>query len=496
MDISQWIRDAATRTPGKAALRFEGRELSYRELEQRVSALAGILGRSGVAVGGRVAFLGPNCPELLEALFASAQLGAIFVPLNTRMPADELAAFTEHARPTALLAEEGFAQTAGACAGREQVPVLAFSIGQQWGDGPVSPVSGASGSRPVLIAFTSGTTGTPKGAVLTHEALAANAASTASVLAMTAADEVLTVTPMFHIAGLNLLTAPALSIGATVTVHRQFAPAAVLAELAKGTVSMLVSPPHLTFELTASPAWEQTDLSGVRCVMTGGSAVPSRTVDCWASRGVTVIQGYGQTEAGGDVTLVPPRAAPAKSTAAGRPMPRCDVQVIDSAGHSARPGRHGEIVVRSPSVMREYWHNPQATAEVMADGWLRTGDLGFLDGDGFLHVTGRIKEIIIVGTSNVTPADLEAILDDSPDIAAAAVVGRPDDTLGEVPVAFVVPAPGSQLCAQQVMALFDGRIARYKQPRNVILLDSMPSTSVGKPDKRALRALAAAASYH
>jgi fatty-acyl-CoA synthase len=308
---------------------------------------------------------------------------------------------------------------------------------------------------------------------------------------MTAADEVLTVTPMFHIAGLNLLTTPALSIGATVTVHRQFDPAAVHTEIARGTVSLLVSPPHLTFELAAHPAWEHTDLSGKRCVMTGGTTVPARALDCWTSRSVTVVQGYGQTEAGGNVTLVPIEEVPAKSATAGRPMPRCDVHVVGPSGHPMPPGAHGEIAVRGPSVMREYWHNPQATTEAMRDGWLRTGDLGFLDTDGYLHVIDRIQDIIIVGTSNVAPADLEAVLADSPHIAAAAVVGRPDDKLGEVPVAFVVPAAGGRPSAEQVLALFAGRIAPYKQPQDVIFLDAMPQTSVGKPEKKALRALVA-----
>jgi fatty-acyl-CoA synthase len=276
-----------------------------------------------------------------------------------------------------------------------------------------------------------------------------------------------------------------------VTVHRQFDAAAVLAELATGSVSLLVSPPHLTFELVAHPAWESTDLGGLRCVMTGGTMVPARALDCWTSRGVTVIQGYGQTEAGGNVTVVPIGEAHAGRATAGRPMPRCEVRVMDSGGYTARPDRHGEIVVRGPSLMRGYWRNPQATAEVMRDGWLRTGDLGSLDTDGCLHVTGRIKDVITVGTSNVAPADLEAVLADSPDIAAAAVVGRPDDKLGEVPVAVIVLAHGRKLSAEQVMAMFEGRIAPYKQPRDVVFLDVMPRTSVGKPEKMALRALVA-----
>ena len=493
MDISRWISDAAARTPAKAAVRFEGRELTYSELEERVGALAGVLRAAGAAAGDRVAYLGPNCPELLEALFACARLRAIFVPLNARMPAPELRVFADQARPSVLLAEESFSRTASQCTGPRHTAILPFSTGQRWDGRPVAPGPHPSGPAPALIAFTSGTTGTPKGAVLTHEALSANASGTVRVLGMTTDDEVLTFTPMFHIAGLNLFTTPALSAGATVTVHRQFDPAAVLAELRRGTVSLLVSPPHTTFQLAAHPAWKHTELGHIRCVITGGTTVPTRALDCWTSRGAAIVQGYGQTETGGNVTLVPPGQAPAKSTTAGRPVPRSKVRIIGPSGHTVPPGEHGEIVVSGPSVMQEYWHNPSATAAAMHGGWLRTGDLGFLDTDGYLHVTGRIKEVITIGTSNVAPADLEAVLADSPAIAAAAVVGRPDDRLGEVPVAFVVPAAGRQLSAQQVLALFDGRVAAYKQPRDVIFLEAMPLTSVGKPERKALRALLAPA---
>jgi fatty-acyl-CoA synthase len=491
MDVSRWISDAAARTPAKTAVRFESRELTYGELEGRVGALAGVLKKAGVAAGDRVAYLGPNCPELLEALFACARLGAIFVPLNARMPAAELRVFIGQATPGVLLAEQSFSHTASECAAHLQVPILPFSRGSWWDSPPISSRSRIGASSPVLIAFTSGTTGVAKGAVLTHEALIANAAATADVLRMTPGDEVLTFTPMFHVAGLNLLTTPALSIGATVTVHRQFDPSAVLAELASGTVSLLVSPPHMTFELVTHPAWEHADLGSLRCVMTGGTTVPSRALGCWADRGVGVVQSYGQTETGGSVTLVPLEEAPAKSTTAGRPIPQCEVRVVDMSGHTVPPGQHGEIIVRGPSVMQEYWHNPQATGEAMRHGWLRTGDLGFLDSDGCLHVVDRIREVIIVGISNVAPADLESVLADSPEIAAAAVVGRPDDMLGEVPIAFVVRTPDSHLSTGQVLALFDGRVAHYKRPRDVIFLDTMPQTSVGKPEKRTLRALAA-----
>jgi fatty-acyl-CoA synthase len=402
------------------------------------------------------------------------------------MPAAELQIFVEQSRPRVLIVERSFVPTGREVVGQRRV--LAFSVGEQWYGPPLCFDARVAASWPVLILFTSGTTGTPKGAAMSHDALIANAAGTVDVLRMTADDEILTITPLFHVAGLNLLTTPALSIGATVTVHRRFDPALVLAELGRGAVSLLVSPPHMTFELAAQPAWQHTDLTGLRCVLTGGTTVPARALDFWTDRGVAVVQSYGLTEAGGSVTLVPIEEAPAMSATAGRAMPKCEIRIVDSSDHPAPPGQPGEIVVRGPSLMCKYWQHPQATTQAISDGWLRTGDWGYLDPDGYLHVVDRIKEVI-VGVSNVAPADLEAVLADSPEIAAAAVVGRPDSRLGEVPVAFVVRSTGSELSAEQVLALFDGRIAPYKRPRHVIFLDAMPRTSVGKPAKKALRAL-------
>ncbi|MCU1588269.1 MAG: putative ADP-producing CoA ligase, feruloyl-CoA synthetase, partial [Frankiales bacterium] len=297
--------------------------------------------------------------------------------------------------------------------------------------------------------------------------------------------------PMFHIAGLNLLTTPALLMGATITVHTDFDPGAVLREVGERSVTVMLCPPPLTGELVAHPSWEQTCLDSLRCVMTGGTTVTQASVQAWHDRGVPVVQGYGMTEAGTNVTLVPLAESWSRSMTAGKPALGSRIRVLAATGDEVAPGGEGEIAVQSSSMMREYWDNPEATRAAVPDGWLRTGDVGWVDAEGYLHVVDRLKEVIIVGTSNVYPADLEAVLAESPDIDAAAVVGRVDATLGEAPVAFVVPAPGRTLTKEEVLALFDDRLAPYKKPRDVIFLEALPRTSVGKPHKAALRALAA-----
>ncbi|HEY6421811.1 MAG TPA: AMP-binding protein [Pseudonocardiaceae bacterium] len=494
MEISGWIRHWANWSPSKTALRFEGTEISYRELEDRVARLAGVLSRSGTTRGDRVAYLGPNCPELVEALFACARLGAIFVPLNARMPPAELRVFVRQSTPRTFLAEHSLLETARASAPELAGKVVTFSAGAGFAEPAAaesSPVQAkADPSAVVLILFTSGTTGTPKGAVMTHAALAANAVGTALALGMNASDEILTFTPMFHIAGLNLLTTPALFLGATVTVHRRFDPGSVLRDIQDIPATLLLVPPPMTRQLAAHPTWARTDLAGLRVVMTGGTTVTERSIQCFVDRGVPIVQGYGMTETGTSVSMVPIHDTPSKTLTAGKPTLGSELRVVDGSGRDVAPGRHGEIAVRGPSMMQGYWQNSDATDQAIRSGWLHTGDLGFIDEEGYLHVVDRIKEIIIVGVSNVSPADLEAILAESPDIEAAAVVGRPDEKLGEVPVVFVVPAPGRSPSREQVLSLFEGRLAPYKHPREVIFLDALPRTSVGKPEKETLRALA------
>jgi fatty-acyl-CoA synthase len=496
MNVSHWVSHWASWTPSKVALRFEGRQITYDDLEARVARMSTVLEEVGVMGGDRVGYLGPNCPELLVTLFACARRGACFVPLNARMPAPELRVVVDKARPSVLLAADELWETARASCDGRACDVLTFTPGSGVDVGCEESHSnrddrGAEPSTPVLILFTSGTTGTPKGAVFTNRALAANAFNVVATLAMTADDEVLAFLPMFHLAGLNLLTTPALSVGATVTIHRQFDTGLVLHDVRDTAATLMVVPPPASLALATDPRWPDADLTSLRCVMTGGTTVPDRAVGVWSARGIAVVQGYGLTETGGNVTATPLHDPPHRSSTAGKPTIGSRVRVVDAAGASVAHGEPGEILTRSESSMLGYFANPDATREAMADGWFRTGDIGTIDEDGYVHVIDRIKEIIIVGVSNVYPADLEAILDQSSDIAAAAVVGVPDEELGEAPVAFVVPAPGRSITPQQVLDLFRGRIAAYKHPRHVFVVDEVPRTSVGKVEKKGLRAMAA-----
>jgi fatty-acyl-CoA synthase len=501
VDISEWIAHWGNVTPHKAALRFEGSSISYAELETHVAGVAAWLTSHRVSAGDRVAYLGPNCPELLEVLLACARLRAVFVPFNARMPAAELRIFVELTRPRLILADDALGRVARDCLA-ERVPddVITFRAGYGLGGaaacpGPAMPAASVEPAGgvgvPVLVAFTSGTTGRPKGATFTNENLVFNALNAITAFGLSAADEILTAVPMFHSGGLFIHTTPALCAGATLTIHREFGPARLLEDVARYRVSLLACPPAITYALTADPAWELADLSSLRWVVTGSTTVPARAIEPWQRKGVRVTQGYGSTETSPIITTRPSSSPDAAAATAGKPGLHHQVRVVDRNGTDLPAGEPGEVWICGPAVMQGYWGNPQATREAFCDGWFRTGDLGRFDETGYLHIVDRIKDIIIVGSSNVYPADLEAVLADCADIREAAVIAQPDEVLGEVPIACVVAAPDASLTPQRVLALFANRLASYKHPRKVIFLDALPRTATAKVDKAALRTLVA-----
>ena len=493
MDISGWIRHWAGWAPDNTALRFEGRKITYAELEQGVGSVAAWMRSGGVSPGDRVGYLGPNCPELLELLFACARLGAIFVPLNNRMPPAELHVFVEATRPRLLLAEEGFRQIALDTAGDLRAKrVKTFQLGGGLARlagvaEPPTAVSSADAAAPVLILFTSGTTGRAKGATFTHENIAFNALNVLTAFGVTAADEILTAVPMFHVGGLFIHTMPGLCAGAAITIHREFDPGQLVDEIQRQRITLLACVPAMTFALASHPGWEGADLSSLRLVVTGSTIVTRRAIEPWQRKGVSIVQGYGGTETCPTATTMPPGSPPEASFTAGKPAIYTEIRVVAESGRDAKVGEPGEVWIRGPAVMQGYWESEQATQEAFCDGWFRNGDLGLIDEDGYLHIVDRLKDIIIVGGSNVYPGDLETVLDDCAEIREAAVVGRPDDELGEVPVACVVLTPGRTLTAGQVIGLLENRLAAYKHPRDVMFLDTLPRNWHGKVDRRRLR---------
>jgi fatty-acyl-CoA synthase len=461
MNLSRAIESWAARSPSKVAIHFQGRDWTYAELWRQIEATTRSV---HLSKGDRVAYLGYNSPDMLVLLFALARLGAILVPLNWRLTAAEHREILIDCSPKLLFSDREFETAAGA---------LGIPIGRLGNEGKA--VTAGEESDDVLIVYTSGTTGQPKGAVLTQSALLWNARNSAYAHQLSEREHVLTALPMFHVGGLNIQTVPALLAGATVTLHKRFDPGLWLADVAKRrpTVSLLV--PATMAAVIAHADWKKADLSSLRLLNTGSMVVPDSLIRAFHDRGVPVGQIYGATETAPIATALLKEDALRKLGSAGKPVPHCDVKLVD-----------GEIWVRGPAVMRGYWKGDPG---LTAGGWFRTGDLARLDNEGFYWIVGRSKDVIISGGENVHPAELENVLADCTAIAEAAVVGIPDPKWGEAACACVVLRPGMALDEAQVMNLFKERLARYKRPRRVVFLDSLPKNAMGKVQKPELRRL-------
>ncbi len=500
-DISSWVSDNAERSPEKVVIRFEEAELTYAQMENRIAHLSGALSKVlGIRPGDRVSFLGQNCPEILELLFACARIGAIFVPLNSRMTTEQHCIFIENATPKCLFVDATYLDAADACQraapvesvivfghrpqSRDELPYLddILMVAEPIACGRRIPIT-----APVLMAYTSGTTGSPKGALLTQEALYYSALNSTGMFEMTSQDEILTVVPMYHIGGLSIQSTPAIFAGATVTIHREIDPALALRDIERYRITLLVGRPTVSRAISSHPNFETADLSSFRVHSSGSTRVPLEAMAPWFARGVPVQQLYGMTEALPPVIGVPLADARRKAGSIGKPAAHVEARIVDKNMRDLQPGERGEIALRGKCVFTEYWNNAEATAQTFRDGWFLTGDVGHVDDDGYFYVDDRIKDVVIVGASNVYPADGERILAECDAIEEAAIVGRPDPELGESLVACVVLKEGHEMDSRQLRELFKGRLASYQHPHHVMFMDSIPHTALGKIQKSALR---------
>jgi fatty-acyl-CoA synthase len=349
-------------------------------------------------------------------------------------------------------------------------------------------------SCPLLIVYTSGTTGRPKGAVLKQQALLWNGVMSQHMHGLTSDDHVLTVLPFFHVGGLNIQTTPALHHGATVTIHARFTPDTALTTIAHDRPTLTVLVPAIIQAVTDHPSWAATDLSSLKAVSTGSTIVPPHLIERLVARGVPVLQVYGSTETcpvavytrlGGDLS---------RAGSTGLPGLACEAAIMDDNGIELPPDTPGEIVVRGPNVFTEYWHNEAATREALHDGWYRTGDIGRRDTDGYFWVHDRKKNLIISGGENIYPAEVERVLLEHPDVAECGVIGRSDPKWDEVPVAYVIRRAGCVVEAEHLTAHVSMQLARFKVPRQFVFVDDLPRTALGKVQHFMLKQLDGAAS--
>jgi fatty-acyl-CoA synthase len=498
MVLSDLIERNAAFSPGKTALRFAGAALSYADFAARIAAAARALkSQLGVGRGDRVAVLAANHPDYLALLYACARLGALLLPLNWRLAVPEQVFILTDASVKALVVEQAFAAVLPPLAAAlPDARIVGLDFAPSSGAALDALIAAASGdgsnphidlSSPLLVVYTSGTTGRPKGAVLRQEALVWNAAMSQHMHDLTAEDHVLTVLPMFHVGGLNIQTTPALQLGATVTLHPRFAPEAALQAIAGDRPTLIVLVPATIQAMIEHPAWDKTEFTSLRAVTTGSTQVPQPLIDAFEARGVPVLQVYGATETcpiaiytriGGN------RFRPGSTGLHGL---MCEARVVDEDGSEVAPGTAGEVLVRGPNVFFEYWGNESATREALCEGWYHTGDIGTRDADGYFVIHDRKKNVIISGGENVYPAEIERVLTDHPLVAEAAVIGRPDSKWQEAPVAFVVCRPGETIEGEALKRHVAAHLARFKVPRDVIFVETLPRNALGKVQHFRLR---------
>ena len=508
--IAQRFKALAQSQPTQLAIRFgmpgQTEDLDFAKFWRRVERVTGHLQSSyGLRAGQRVAWLGLNHELQCVTLVACARLGLIFMPLNFRLAVAELSMVLKDATPSLLVHDklhEGTAQTLTTqlleVLPKHDLPTCLHDRLIDRASSREIDLPQISESSDLLLVYTSGTTGLPKGAVHTQAGLLANAQASHEAHDFQDNDIVLSTLPMFHVGGLCIQTLPALLAGVSVYLHPRFDPSAWLAAVSEGA---LASRPSLSLLVPATlravldhPHWPHADLKSLRGIMTGSSTLPASYLEQFHARGVPVGQIYGSTETGPVSVVLKFKDAMRRVGFAGWPHAKLNLKLIDAEGHevpSGAIGEVGEVCVKAPNVMRGYWSPAGAqTLEGLNDGWFYSGDMGFLDEEGCLQIVGRNKDMIISGGENIYPAEIENALMAFPGVAECAVVGLPDERWGEVPVLAVTrqsTPEGHQLSTEVILAHLQNQIARFKLPRRVLFLEQLPKSALGKVQKPLLQ---------
>ena len=476
-----------------------GLRLTYLQFDQRIDRCAAMLeSRLGSPEGERVALLGRNCVDLLVIYFACIRIGAIFVPLNWRLAAPEISVLVQDCQPRLLFLDPEFAPVAAELTGSHEIeailPLEAKGFQALLDKAPAKPKSArpARADKPSTLLYTSGTTGRPKGVILTERGAFASTLNFSLCTRLTAASVMYCDMPLFHVAGLMSGARAPIAIGGAVLISPRFEPELALQRLSDPelgvTHTFFVT--QMTQTLREHPAYAKADLSRLVCMTTGGAPNPAANVQRWLDDGVVMADGFGMSEVGSafnmpidDVDLIR-----RKTGSCGLPLITLKFRLVDPDEQDCPPGKVGELRLKGPSVTPGYWNQTETTAKAFdKDGWLKTGDLAYADEDGFLFLVDRLKDMFISGGENVYPTEVENVIAELDMVSEAAVIAIPDPQWGEVGLAFVVPVPGAAVSPETVLAHVRKRLARYKSPKQVLVVDSLPRTASGKLRKDILR---------
>ncbi|MDG5749843.1 long-chain-fatty-acid--CoA ligase [Qipengyuania sp. XHP0211] len=499
LTFDELMRHWAEEKPDTVALEQDGNALTFSELELRSRKIVGMLGAHGVAKGDRIAWLGKNARHYFELFYSAARLGAVMVPIGWRLAAPEIAYILGDTGAKVLFIDNGFDELAAkACGQMESAPEVVDTPSALAEIEATDPAQfeAAGPDDAILQLYTSGTTGNPKGAVLTNAnlfSLRVPAEEAAQPWSSWDDDEaILVCMPCAHIGGTGL-GIMAMAAGIRAIVQAEFTPDGVLDGFEQGITRLFIVPAALQMVIQ-HPRAKDTDMSGVKYVMYGAAPIP---LDLLREAVQTIpdagfLQCYGMTETTGTIAMLPPEdhslEGNQRMKSAGKAVPGAELKVVGEDGEELPRGEVGELICKSPSNMAGYWNLPEATSSSLIDGWMHTGDAAYMDEDGYVFIQDRIKDMIISGGENVYPAQVESAIYGHPAVAEVAVVGVPDDTWGEAVKACVVPKPGSEVDPTDIIAFTRERLAGFKVPKTVDVIEAMPRNASGKILRRELRA--------
>jgi long-chain acyl-CoA synthetase len=496
MNLADNLTATAARVGGKTALRLDDREVTYRQLDATSARVAGLLRTRGVEPGDRVGIMLPNVPEFATVYYGVLRAGAIVVPMNVLLKEREVRFYLRDSSAKLMFAWHSVAEAAEAGAREVETDCLFVTPGEferLLAHSPVvDDVCECEASDTAVIIYTSGTTGTPKGAELTHLNLASNASAVTRMYPLLEQDIVFGALPLFHSFGQTCAMNASVAAGSSLSLIARFEPGKVLETIGRDRVTIFLGVPTMYSALLNHPDRESFDYSSLRICVSGGASLPvevlhgfDRAFDC------KVLEGYGLSETSPVASFNHPDRE-RKPGSIGTPIEHVEMEIVDEDGHECPLGEVGEIVIRGPNVMKGYWNRPAATRETIKDGWLYTGDLAKVDEDGFFFIVDRKKDMIIRGGYNVYPREVEEVFYEHPAVEEIAVIAVPHESLGEEVAAAIVLKRGHEADPDELREFVKARVAAYKYPRLVWVLDELPKGPTGKIVKREIKAPAAA----
>jgi fatty-acyl-CoA synthase len=491
INLSSFIAFHARQTPQRCALKYRSEEISYAAFNRRVQIVGGWLASRDIGADDVVAVLMKNSAGFLDIAFAISHIGAVFLPINYRLASDEIAYIVENAGARLLIADEELGASA---AGR--APVVLVDAAAQSDATRLAPDASPAMAHPrrpsdlMRLMYTSGTTDRPKGVMLTYENIYWKSADHVLALGLSRDTRLLVVGPLYHVGALDLPGIAVLWQGGMLSIQRDFDAAQCLAAIEADRLDSAWLAPVMTTSLLTCPERERYDVSSLRWAIGGGEKTPEARIRAFSQyfTNARYIDAYGLTETCGGDTFMEPGLEIAKIGSTGRPVAHVEIEIRDDAGNRLAPGENGEICLRGPKVTRGYWKDPEKTAAAFFGDWFRSGDVGYLDQDGFLYLTDRKKDMIISGGENIASSEVERVIYELPQVREVAVIGMPDDRWGERPVAVVVLADSATLTLPDLTDHCRQRLAAFKVPKQLIIRDSLPRNPSGKVLKRVLRA--------